>query len=58
MKNKISGFDYFIGIKKINEYQRLPARKRLEWLFYGNLLRMHYPKRIIELQNRFRKGEI
>lgn len=58
MKNKNSGFGYHLTLKKIREYQKIPIEKRLVWLYQGNLLRKSYPKRIIELQNKFREGKI
>ncbi|MCM8766065.1 MAG: hypothetical protein NC920_04390 [Candidatus Omnitrophica bacterium] len=58
MKNKPCGFDYYVSIKKIREYQKMPLEKRLTWLYQGNLLRKAYPQRIIELQNKFREGKI
>ncbi|MDI6758255.1 MAG: hypothetical protein QMD94_01050 [Candidatus Omnitrophota bacterium] len=42
----------------IREYQKTPIEKRLLWLYQLNLLRKAYPKRIIELQDKFRRGEI
>lgn len=56
--NKNKGFGYRLMIKKIREYQKIPLEKRLIWLYQGNLLRMAYPKRIIELQDRFRQGKM
>lgn len=58
MKIKDNGFGYYLSLKKIREYQKIPIEKRLIWLYQGNLLRKAYPKRIIELQNRFREGKI
>lgn len=52
------GFSYHVVMKKIREYQRIPLEKRLLWLYQGNILRKFYPKRIIELQNKFREGKI
>lgn len=57
MKKK-KGFSYYIDIEKIREYQAAPIERRLMWLYQGNLLRMKYPRNIIELQEKFRKGEI
>ena len=52
------GFGYRLSIKTIREYQKKPIEKRLLWLYQGNLLRKLYPKRIIELQDKFRQGKI
>ena len=56
LKNK--GFDYYVSLKAIREYQDLVIEKRLLWLYQVNLLRKAYPERIIELQNKFRDGKI
>lgn len=58
MKTITKGFNYHLTLKKIREYQKVPIEKRLMWLYQGNLLRKAYPKRIIELQDKFRRGEI
>lgn len=58
MENKTRGFDYHVSLKKIREYQKMPLEKKLAWLYQGNLLRKAYPKKIIELQDRFRQGKI
>ena len=58
MKNKSCGFDYYISLKKIRQYQNTPIEKKLAWLYQGNLLRKSYPKKIIELQDKFREGKI
>ncbi|MCM8783183.1 MAG: hypothetical protein NC818_00165 [Candidatus Omnitrophica bacterium] len=55
---KIVGFGYHLSHRKIKEYQKMPLEKRLLWLYQGNLLRRAYPKRIIKMQDKFRKGEI
>ena len=57
-KHKLCGFDYYLSKEKIREYQEKPIELRLKWLYQGNLLRMHYPKHIIRLQERFRQGKI
>lgn len=58
MKIKNKGFGYSLSLKTIHGYQKIPLEKRLLWLYQINLLRRAYPKRIIELQDKFRKGEI
>ena len=58
MQSRDIGFYYHVTFKKIKEYQKIPLKKRLAWLYQGNLLRMGYPKRIKQLQDRFRFGEI
>jgi hypothetical protein len=58
MAKKRVGFGYHVSMEKIREYQSVSIEKRLEWLYQGNLLRMAYPKEIIELQDKFRQGKI
>ncbi|MCM8801173.1 MAG: hypothetical protein NC912_04070 [Candidatus Omnitrophica bacterium] len=58
MRRAIKGFDYYLDSKIIREYQKIPIEKRLIWLYQLNLLRKGYPKRIIELQDKFREGKI
>jgi hypothetical protein len=58
MKNKTCGFDYQVSLKKIRQYQKMPLEKKLTWLYQGNLLRQSYPRKIIELQDKFREGKI
>jgi hypothetical protein len=55
---KCKGFGYRLAIKKIHEYQKMPIEKRLVWLYQGNLLRKFYPKKIVRLQDKFRRGDI
>ncbi len=58
MKARSRGFDYHLSINTIREYKRTPIEKRLLWLYQINLLRKTYPKKIIELQDKFREGKI
>jgi len=52
---KINGFDYYLEKEIIEDYQKKPIVLRLKWLYQANILRKHLPKRIIKLQDRFRK---
>jgi hypothetical protein len=52
------GFDYHVSQEQIDEYRTWPYARRLEWLLAGNRLRQALPRRIIELQDKFRRGEI
>lgn len=52
------GFDYFVAKETIEEYRRTPLELRLQWLYMGNLLRMGYDKKTIEIQDKFREGKI
>ena len=49
------GFDYFLTVEQIRRYRRKPVELRLEWLYQGNLLRMHLPEHIKKRQDRFRR---
>jgi hypothetical protein len=52
------GFDYHVSQEQIDEYRTWPYARRLEWLLAGNRLRQELPRRIIEIQDKFRRGEI
>jgi hypothetical protein len=54
--SKRGGFNYAVSLKQIRDYSLWPLEKRLAWLYQGNLLRKAYPKRIREIQDKFRKG--
>lgn len=58
MQNKAFGFYYHVTLGKIHQYQGVPIEKRLAWLYAGNVLRMKYPKRIRQIQDKFRHAEI
>ena len=55
-KNK--GFSYHVSSDKIREYSNMPVEMRLAWLFQANLLRKSYPKKIRDIQDKFREGRI
>jgi hypothetical protein len=52
------GFYYHVSRDQIEEYRTWPYSRRLEWLLAGNRLRMALPRRIIEIQDLFRQGEL
>jgi hypothetical protein len=52
------GFDYHVSQEQIEEYSTWPYSRRLEWLLAGNRLRKALPRRIVEIQDLFRRGEI
>ena len=56
--SKPKGFDYHVRQEQIDEYRTWSYERRLEWLLAGNRLRQALPRRIIEIQNKFRRGEI
>ena len=51
------GFYYYINEKQIRDYSKWSIERRLEWLYLGNLMRRSLPKRIIEIQESFRKNK-
>ncbi len=57
-KNKTQGFDYYLNKEAIRGYKEKSLELRLQWLYMGNLLRKRYSKRVIKLQDKFRKGTI
>jgi len=52
------GFYYHVSQEQIDEYRTWPYARRLEWLLAGNRLRQALPLRIIEIQDKSRRGEI
>jgi hypothetical protein len=57
-KSKSMGFRYYLSDEMLEGYQKKPVALRLQWLYMANVLRMGYSKRTIEMQDRFRKGNI
>ncbi len=51
------GFDYYLSKDTIEEYCKTSLELRLQWLYMGNLLRMGYDQKTIEIQDRFREGK-
>lgn len=56
-KNKKGGFEYYLTKEQIEDYSNWPIEKRLKWLSEFNELRKYYPKEIIEIHEKFRRGE-
>jgi len=56
-KDKKHGFDYYLEKEVIENYRKKPVELRLKWLYMANVLRRSYPGKIIEIQNRFRRGQ-
>jgi hypothetical protein len=52
------GFHYHVSQAQIEEYRTWSYTRRLEWLLAGNRLRQALPRRIVEIQDLFRRGEI
>lgn len=57
-KKKKKGFEYYLSEEVIAGYRTMPLELRLQWLYMGNLLRLGYDKKTIEIQDRFREGKI
>jgi len=55
---KKRGFSYYLDSRTLREYQAWPIEKRLQWLYMGNEFRKYYPKKIKEIQDKFRRGEM
>jgi len=51
------GFDYYLTKETIDGYRNTSLEHRLQWLYMGNLLRMGYDKKTIDIQDRFREGK-
>jgi len=52
-----TGFDYYLSREVLEGYKKKSLKLRLEWLFYGNILRKNYPKEIVERQERLRGNQ-
>lgn len=50
------GFRYALTDEVIRNYQAKPIELRLQWLYMGNLLRMHLPESTRQLHDQFRRG--
>ena len=58
MEQEKKGFSYTVRREQIAEYRKWSIERRLQWLFLANKMRKYLPKRTIEIQEAFRKGEI
>lgn len=56
-RDKENGFEYHLESQKIEEYSKWPAEDKLRWLSEFNKLRSYYPQKIIETQEKYRRGE-
>lgn len=56
MKKVKVGLSYSITREKLKRHQAMSLEKRLAWLYQGNVLRKHYPKKTIEIQEKLRRG--
>jgi hypothetical protein len=55
---KLKGFSHTVSQEQIDAYRTWPIERRLQWLLLGNHLRKSLPKKTIEIQEAFRRGEI
>ncbi len=56
--NKKIGYAYFVNDELLKDYESKSAKLKLEWLYQLNKFRKTYPKNIIKIQEKFRKGKI
>ena len=54
-RKKRKGFYYSVSKVQIKNYRKWSVERRLEWLYLGNLMRKSLPKKIVEIQESFRK---
>ena len=52
------GFEYYIEKEKIREYKKWSVKEKLRWLSEWNYLRKYYPRKTIEVQEKFRRGDL
>jgi hypothetical protein len=57
-KKKETGYMYHIEENVLKAYQKKPLHLRLQWLYMGNCLRKGYDKKIKDIQDAFRKGQL
>ncbi len=58
MEGKTGGFRYYLSPHQLEEYRKWPLERRLAWLLAGNRLRRNLPKKVLEIQDAFRRGEM
>lgn len=56
-QKKRLGFSYYVSKEQVDKYRHWSLKRRLEWLYWGNLMRKGLPEEIIEIQEKFRRGE-
>ncbi len=52
------GFVHIPDPALVAEYGKWPLERRLAWLLAGNKLRRMLPRRVWDIQDRFRRNEI
>ena len=58
MGGQKKGFTYTVNREQIDEYCRWSIERRLQWLLLANKMRRFLPRKTIELQEAFRRGDI
>lgn len=57
-EKSLTGFTYTVSSEQLDEYRKWPIERRLKWLYFANKMRKGLPKKTIEIQELFRRGEI
>ncbi len=52
------GFSYTVSDEQLDEYRKWPPERKLRWIYEANRMRKSLPKKTIEIQELFRRGEI
>ena len=58
MERGKGGFRYYVSPQKLEEYGKWPMERRLAWLLSANKLRRFLPRKVLDIQESFRRGEI
>jgi len=56
--NKQTGYSYFVSDEMLQGYEKKSIKLRLEWLYQLNKLRKGCSRKMIKIQDKFRKGVI
>jgi hypothetical protein len=57
-RSSLTGFTYTVSKEQLDDYRKWPIERRLKWLYYANKIRKFLPKKTVEIQEMFRRGEI
>ena len=57
-KKQKKGFDYYLEPEILEDYKNKPLKKKLQWLYAGNKLRMKSPEQVKRKHEKYRKAEI
>lgn len=58
MRYRGRGFTYHVTPERLYEYQKWPIARRLRWLYLANKMRRSFPKKTLEIQDAFRRGDL